>query len=1007
VIFTSRNDFRQRDKRNLKQSRDAPGERAVHKKEDTLFSSRKQDFSLTGAKTSREKPISPRGRTESALSRNAPKRSKRPRRIADELLDETAFSQSAPPERYISPIESIISQEQDAAQRDELNNFPQSTDTPISRPGSARVLRAGHRTYPPGRGEPKRKTPQKRQQSRKFRERSARAQAARTEEKALKFEDTRHGELEAETSDALRPETENRGAASVPRPPRNSKFRERTGKLSFSPGDFAPTDERSADAQYIPETVNQARSALARAAPPSKLRDKAARLRFAQDETQHPEGNVADITTQSNRAQSDNPTPDIPAQRVPDSETRTSQSPLQTPRDSKLAEKVTKLRFTAEERAPPGDPPKNAQAQKDGARRPDAARVSDQPTKKASQKLRFGEPPKTSRGAKIGANPEAKTPTNTAGAAHKIAGGIYAAATLINTGREAREDDNTSVQMTKTGAFMTKSAVKTAYRFQKSYPRLRMERQKADAAKTAKAASKRSVRRPRNGKHQTRSNPLSRFYQRQKRKQEYARAAREAYRTGEHFRNTATAAAKAAKALAGFFKRNPMTAGILCFILAALFIFSALFSSCSSMMGGGFPAIYASSYIAAEPDIDDAEIYYTEMETDLQITINSTPSLYPGYDEYRYEIGNIGHNPHELMAFLTTLYVDFTFSEVEGVLRDLFDQQYTLTYQTIIERRGESIWRVLKVTLTSRSFTSVIYPLMDADQHVIYSIIVQSKGNRQLVESPFAMNWLMRVSSYYGWRIHPITGVKTQHMGIDIGVPTGTDILSGLDGTVTEAAYDSGYGYYVTVTDGEGVYAKYAHCSRILVTVGQSVSVGDVIAKSGNSGSSTGPHLHFEVIKDGRYLNPIYFAVTNDDGRGPVFGDPGTPMGDGSYAAMIAEAEKYIGMPYVYGGSSPQTSFDCSGFVCWVINNSGVGSVGRTTAQGLYNLCTPVSPADAQPGDLIFFHSTYSHYEYITHVGIYVGDGMMLHAGNPIGYASCTTPYFTSHLYGYGRISQS
>ncbi len=119
---------------------------------------------------------------------------------------------------------------------------------------------------------------------------------------------------------------------------------------------------------------------------------------------------------------------------------------------------------------------------------------------------------------------------------------------------------------------------------------------------------------------------------------------------------------------------------------------------------------------------------------------------------------------------------------------------------------------------------------------------------------------------------------------------------------------------------------------------------------------------------------------------------------------MIAEAEKYLGYPYVYGGSSPSSSFDCSGFVCWVINHSGVGSVGRTTAQGLSNLCTPVSFDNAMPGDLVFFHSTYNHYEYITHVGIYVGEYMMIHAGNPISYASFDTQYFQSHLYGFGRL---
>ena len=118
---------------------------------------------------------------------------------------------------------------------------------------------------------------------------------------------------------------------------------------------------------------------------------------------------------------------------------------------------------------------------------------------------------------------------------------------------------------------------------------------------------------------------------------------------------------------------------------------------------------------------------------------------------------------------------------------------------------------------------------------------------------------------------------------------------------------------------------------------------------------------------------------------------------------MLAEAQKYLGYPYVWGGSSPSTSFDCSGFVCWVLNHSG-WSVGRTTAQGLYNYCTPVSPADAKPGDLIFFQGTYASSDTVTHIGIYVGNGQMIHCGNPISYASINSSYWQQHFYSFGRL---
>jgi cell wall-associated NlpC family hydrolase len=135
------------------------------------------------------------------------------------------------------------------------------------------------------------------------------------------------------------------------------------------------------------------------------------------------------------------------------------------------------------------------------------------------------------------------------------------------------------------------------------------------------------------------------------------------------------------------------------------------------------------------------------------------------------------------------------------------------------------------------------------------------------------------------------------------------------------------------------------------------------------------------------------------------YGVPQEALTDTVFAAMLLEAEKYLGYPYVWGGSSPSTSFDCSGFVSWVINHSG-WSVGRLTASGLFNICTPVTPANAKPGDLIFFWKTYDAPDPngATHVGIYVGGGYMLHCGNPISYADISTPYWVSHFYAFGRL---
>ena len=147
-----------------------------------------------------------------------------------------------------------------------------------------------------------------------------------------------------------------------------------------------------------------------------------------------------------------------------------------------------------------------------------------------------------------------------------------------------------------------------------------------------------------------------------------------------------------------------------------------------------------------------------------------------------------------------------------------------------------------------------------------------------------------------------------------------------------------------------------------------------------------------------------YATGTPGGGEYTDYEIPPEALSDERFAAMIAEAEKYLGYPYVWGGSSPSTSFDCSGFVCWVINHSGVGNVGRTTAQGIFNYTTPIAPSEAKPGDIIFFTGTYDSGSAVSHVGIYVGNGMMIHCGNPISYASVNTPYWQSHFYAYGRL---
>lgn len=518
-------------------------------------------------------------------------------------------------------------------------------------------------------------------------------------------------------------------------------------------------------------------------------------------------------------------------------------------------------------------------------------------------------------------------------------------------------------------------SARSAYRLVKDAPYRRVAKLEKKAVKTNVRLDYRKALQE---NPKLKSNLLSRMMQKQKIKRDYAKAARQAKKTaGKTAKKTGETLAGAAKALFQAIKSHPgiaVTIGALAMVIVML---TTTVSSCSNMAAGGLGTAMGTSYLAPDTEINSVELAYSEWETDLQIQVNSAETTYPGFDEYRYNVGDIGHNPYELMAFATAKYQNFTAAAVLPELEQIFSQQYQLSFIPETETRYNDPedenqdgdlepyeWHILNVNLTSISFTGLAASGLSSTQQDIYGLLMYSKGNRQYMDSPFAFNWLPYVSCYYGWRVHPITGLKDNHTAVDIAVAAGTSILATHNGTVTTAAADSSYGNYIVLDDGKGLVTKYAHCASLLVSAGQVVSKGDPIATVGNTGDSTGPHLHYEVIKDGQSLNPLYFAVTKDDGTGnlppgspggpeyPAY--PGTPLGDGSYAALIAEAELHLGKRYVFGASGP-ANFDCSSFVCWVLDKSGVRPTGRTTAQGLYNMSTPVSPANAMPGDLIFY----------------------------------------------------
>ena len=324
--------------------------------------------------------------------------------------------------------------------------------------------------------------------------------------------------------------------------------------------------------------------------------------------------------------------------------------------------------------------------------------------------------------------------------------------------------------------------------------------------------------------------------------------------------------------------------------------------------------VLGTSYTAEDEDLKGAETDYTKLEDKLRKQIDRIETDHPGYDEYRYNLAEIGHNPYELASLLTVEFENYTRSQVQARLQSIFEAQYELKL-------------VEKVEIRTRKETRV------------------------------------------GYRYNPITG--TRHT----------------------------YTYQVTV--------QYEYKILNVTLLNRGV---DYVAR--NSGLTDDQLERYEVTLECRgnrddLFAGIAFATPDGAGSSGEYQDydiPGEALTDEKFRKMITEAEKYLGYPYVWGGSSPSTSFDCSGFVSWVINHCGNGwNVGRQTANGLMGKCDIIPKSEAKPGDLIFFQKTYNT-SGASHVGIYVGNGMMIHCGNPISYASIETNYWRQHYYCMGRI---
>lgn len=441
-------------------------------------------------------------------------------------------------------------------------------------------------------------------------------------------------------------------------------------------------------------------------------------------------------------------------------------------------------------------------------------------------------------------------------------------------------------------------------------------------------------------------------------------------------------------------------------------------------------ALFSSfTYPANDVALTDAYTYVTELDTDLAKEIRDIPGdpIWAAIDKFSINAFEPMTDPIPITSYLSVRYEDFKFNDVKGEIEAIHKDLYHLNYyqwtETIPHHEtstnpdgtpSDSSWNEyiehLDVTLEYKPFQEYVnehkeemFPKID--DYARYETYNKIGGTSLRAELGFPFpGKTVYISSRYGWRLDPVNGTKSLHSGIDIPMEAGTPVNATMGGTVTTGYDSNGYGNYVVITSGNRK-TLYGHCSSLLVSNGQTVTQGQEIARVGSTGKSTVNHLHLEFEKSGKKLNPFFYIEFGQFISGINGGLTVEALGDGQFAALIAEAEKYLGFPYVFGGKTPSTSFDCSGFVSWVLTHSGVKSI-SASAQGLYNNCTPISETELKPGDLIFFQGTYACPNIVTHVAFYVGNGTMLHCGDPIQYTSFKTSYWQNHFYSYGRINK-
>ena len=580
-----------------------------------------------------------------------------------------------------------------------------------------------------------------------------------------------------------------------------------------------------------------------------------------------------------------------------------------------MSEKQPKLKFEEEkERTATRSPPKKSKVEQSVPKKQKLKQDADKAAEK-SQHLRFGK-------AEI-------TPDEASRMTKQQKRAMYAAAaarSAVHREIDQYEDDNVGMQALSEG----EKAAETAHDISKSrYARKLKKKAKMQGKKGAKTA-KSSPQKPTAAQDagasctgEGGSNWLSRWRQKQDIRQSYYAAAHSgtaAQTAGGKAVSNGTTAAKsgmeqvidkgrsvvstAVNGIANFAKSNAHVLLIVGVFLLLLLLVMSAFSSCSILFSGTTQVSGQTIYTAEDRDIRGAETDYKKLEKELDKKIKRTPTDHPGYDEYRYHLDAIEHDPWQLTSFLTTLYDDYTRSEVQAKLKETFAKQYKLTTWVEVQTRYRTVVMI-------DIFTGIPYTVQVPYEYRIFHTKLVNKGLEVVIREELNNDQWKRYEIFQdtlGGRPYLFNG----------GLPPG-----------------------------------------------------------GSDGSGT-PGIDYQV--------------------------PAEALTDEEFAAIYKEAQKYVGTPYVWGGSTPETGFDCSGYVCWVYNQNGY-DVGRTTANGLWQKSQHISEAEAKPGDLVFFEGTYDT-PGKSHVGIYLGNGMMVSAGDPIKYADIHSSYWQKYLSGFGRLSK-